>query len=90
MYILRHRKFIIIVHLTQDRMQTGIGLLIEVDDMIHREARGYPASHRYEGVILTPAGEKLEFVTDSSIPESPSRAIARPREGYIVVADFIR
>ena len=71
-------------------MDTGISLLIEIEMLVTWETQYYPAQHRREGAILTPAGEVVPFVTDRQIPETNvDRAIARRTNRMVEVADFI-
>ena len=71
-------------------MDTGIGLLIEIEMLVTWETQCYPAQHRHEGAIFTPAGEVVRFVTDRPIPErGVDRAIARRTNQIVEVADFI-
>jgi len=71
-------------------MDTGISLLIEIEMLVTWETQCYPAQHRPEGAIFTPAGEVVPFVTDRQIPEGDvNRAIARRTNQMVEVADFI-
>jgi hypothetical protein len=71
-------------------MDTGIGLLIEIEMLVTWETQCYPAQHWNEGAIFTSAGEVVPFVTDRQIPERDvDRAIARRTNRMVEVADFI-
>jgi len=73
-------------------MQTGIGVLIEVQILFVEENLPYPAKHRFEGTIITPAGEQVPFVTDKKPPKGDGRirAVGRWSGKKVEVANFIK
>jgi hypothetical protein len=55
-------------------MQTGIGVIVEVDQILWiQESSQYPAEERYIGELETVAGETLGFAADVSVPIDQGR-----------------
>jgi hypothetical protein len=85
-----YRKSLSTRPLLYTHMDTGISLLIKIEMLVTWETQYYPAQHRREGSILTPAGEIVPFVPDRQIPETNvDRAIAWRTNRMVEVADLI-
>lgn len=72
----------------RDQMQTGIGAIIEVKEVVWvAENRRYPAENRYLGELETTAGERVFFISDIPVPVKRRewKAVGRLKKGRTVL-----